>query len=332
MRRLILLAALLGLGWFVATPDIVQAEAAGITITPSLQEIILNPTEATKTFDIRVTNHTKASRSFSVYALDFGSLNDTGGVAFAGGQSDDLIKKYGLADWIELSESNITVQPDETVELQAIVKNAPNLTPGGHYSAIMLASQTAATDTGNTVGLNQTLSSLILAKKMGGERYDLRLNSITHGGNWLQLPETAELTFFNPGNVHVIPRGIVRILTPGGTVVAEGIINEDSGFLLPETSRTVHVPLRRIAPTGFWPGFYRLEATYRYDGLDRVATKSMPLRFFNGPGLVLGLLAVVAIGSGGFFGFRKLRQSLQGRAARKTHAAAKPKRKLVMRM
>jgi hypothetical protein len=315
--------------WLLPQP--VQAQPGGITVTPSIREVNLNPTDISKTFDINITNQTAAVQTFSITPQDFGSLDETGGIFFAGAQTNKLEKKYGIASWVSLSDRELVVQPKATAKLLVTIKNEPSLQPGGHYGAIMVAAHTAGKSANNAIGLNQTLSSLILAKKIGGERYDLRLDSINHNNSWLHLPRFAKLRFYNPGNVHVVPRGTVQLMTPSGAIVAEGIINEESAAVLPGTHRQLSSTLHTVGKPGLWPAFYKLKVTYRYDGLDRFATRTQTIHFVNIPGLLLAALLLTLIAGGGYWGWQRFARYRRSRQSAKK-AAQKPKQKLVLRM
>jgi hypothetical protein len=173
------------------------------------------------------------------------------------------------------------------------IDNRSSLQPGGHYGAIVARVTSLTDQTDNKVVINQELLSLLFVTKLGGEKYDLRLNSLSHNGNWFRLPTSARLRFQNPGNVHVIPRGEVRLKSPTGTVLAKGIINSESAYILPETFRELSVPLSRVGSALPLPGLYHLEVQYRYEGLNQVAVKRFNMQFIS-LGLYL-LLSVVGL-------------------------------------
>jgi hypothetical protein len=333
-RRLAILASLLALGLYSGIPRVVHAAPAGITLAPSIQELTLGAADTDQSLEISITNHTAAVQTFKLFAIDFGSLNDTGGILFAGSDSNNLIKKYGLAKWIALPESSVAIPALATAKIPITIRNDSSLQPGGHYAAIMAAAQTAGMHEGTSIGVDQTVSSLILAKKIGGEHYDLRLNKVEQNGNWLHMPSTVKLIFYDPGNVHVVPRGTVRVAAPNGTVVSEGIINEESGYLLPETHRQLYVPLRTLQGIGLWPGFYKLEITYRYGGLGRSVTYERMIFFVNLPGLLLTLGLLATAGWALYFSQKQIRHLHKQKPKKSTNTSddtGKPP-KLVLRM
>lgn len=291
IRTKLIAVSLFFIGLYCLLPQPAYATPKGITLAPAIQNITVTP-GSIQTFTVSLTNQTASTQVFKLYALDFGSLNETGGIAFAGTEGSNLIKKYGMAKWISLPTEPISIAVGVTASITATITDNPSLQPGGHYAAIMAAAQTAGTSSGPGVGLDQTLSSLVLAQKNGGEHHDLRLNKTEHNGNWLHLPTKAKLRFYNPGNIHVVPRGTVQVTTPSGKVIAEGIINDESGILLPETYRQLYVPMHQIGSNGSWPGLYKLRVQYRYDGLDRFATRTQTIFFLNIPGVCLMVLLI----------------------------------------
>lgn len=144
------------------------------------------------------------------------------------------------------------------------------------------------------VGINQSLATLIYALKSGGEIPDLKFNSLEFNKNFFYFPKSVKLRFENNGNVHVVPRGTINITDSSGKIVAQGIINANSGKVLPETFRTLEVPINRI---NIWnrPGIYRLEVNYRYDGLATFSTVKTTVVYFGYEGAVI--LLVIAGGA-----------------------------------
>jgi hypothetical protein len=278
-----------------------------ITIAPFLQQVTISPEDGAKTFALQLTNNTAVTQNFQLSALDFGSLDETGGLVFAGTEAGDLVLKYGLAAWLRLSQTELTLTAGQKASVQATIVDDVSLSPGGHYGAIVASLQSDNSSASNQINVKQKISALVLATKVGGEKYDLRLEGTEYRKNWLRLPREVSLRFYNPGNVHVVPRGIVKLTTIGGKSISQGIINQESAFVLPETHRKLHVPLQSVARSGWWPAFYKLQVDYRYDGYDKFATKTATLHFINLPGILLVLAVLTGLVGLGIWVFRKRR-------------------------
>lgn len=289
----ILTAILLGL------PGVVHAAGSvpDVTVVPFLQTVQILAQDKTKALDLTLSNNTKQTQSFKLSVLDFGALDESGGVAFASSDASTLIKKYGLSSWLKLESDSITLKPGQKAKIEAMIVNEDSLSPGGHYAAVVASLDSKDSPKGSQIDIKQQLSALIMATKIGGEKYDLSLDKTEFQTSWWRLPSSVTLRFKNPGNVQVIPRGTVKLIAPGGKVVSQGIINEGSGYVLPETFRRLTTELTSVARPRWWPATYSMQVSYRYDGLDVPAVKTFTVRFINLPALLVAgtLLAVIVI-------------------------------------
>lgn len=280
------------LSWLVVFPAAATSAATtpkGITLSPPEQQVVIQPTDAAKTFNLTLANHTGSLQELDLTTSDFGSLNDTGGVLLEG--SNSYTQHYGLVSWLSLGTDTVILRPAESRSVPVTIYNRNSLQPGGHYgSVVATVNSTLNSQSGNMVAVNQRLLSLILVDKVGGEHFNLKLDGLEQNGNWLRLPNNIKLHFQNPGNVHVVPRGLVKLISPGGTVVAQGIINESSAFILPESFQDVYVPLTSVASAPPLPGLYHLSVQYRYDGITNYATNSYAVHFID-----LGLYVLAAV-------------------------------------
>ena len=251
----------------------------GITISPFEQQITVQPSDVVKSFTLTLTNHTQQLQELNLTVRDFGSLNDTGGLLLEG--SNSYSRQYGLTAWLSLEKSSVDLQPGETASVLASVNNQSSLQPGGHYGAIIASVNSLNQPPSNNVVINQQLVSLVLVDKQGGEHFALKLTHESNNGSWLHLPSEVNLEFQNPGNVHVIPRGLVQLVSPTGRVLAQGIINDQSAFVLPESFRQLPVTLTPVNKQLPLPGLYRVKVIYRYDGITTTATKNYYLHFID---------------------------------------------------
>ena len=193
---------------------------SGFSINPFYQTIDVQKDQASVPFSVEVTNNTGAAGIFRVSVLDFGTLNESGGVAFLG-SSDNL--KYGLASWVSLQNDTLVLDPGETKTVSGTIENKESLSPGGHYGAVFFKiedNSSAAADQNDQVAFNPSFASLLFVRKVGGEAYGLHLDSENIAKNMFSLPDSVKLRFQNTGNVHVTPRGSVEISDPLGRLIA----------------------------------------------------------------------------------------------------------------
>ncbi|MEO8105566.1 MAG: hypothetical protein ABI602_04510 [Candidatus Saccharibacteria bacterium] len=297
------LVCVLGLGFITGWPlppasaaALAPNQPAGITLAPFLQTISVASFEPTKSVNLVVSNHTQVTRNFKVSITDFGAQGEFGGVAFLGLSNGNSPSRFGLARSMSVSQSDFSLAANASTTLLITVHNDENLTPGGHYGAVLVNESTGSSQpSANRVGANPTVSSLIFVTKLGGEQYDLRLNSVSHDTSWRHLPQVAHLRFYNPGNVAVVPRGTVRLLGPHNSLIGQGAINEDSSFILPDAYRQLGVPIKLVGAAPWWPAHYTLQVNYRYDGLAQTARHEEKLYFVNWPHLGFSIVIIIGL-------------------------------------
>lgn len=273
-----------------------KASAAGrvplLTISPFLQQVKIGADEPTKDFFVTIKNDSTEIREIKLSVLDFGSLNDSGGLAFAGANANELIKKYGLSNWLQLSTGSLTLGAGETAKITATIINDVTMQPGGHYGSIIASIDGQNIGQGNQISINQKLSALVFVNKQGGEKYDLSLKGVGFSRNIFKLPNKAELNFTNAGNTHLVPRGTLQLVDGKNHLIASGVINEESAIVLPEAKRRIIAELDRQGSPSFWPARYRLRVDYRYDGIEKFARKEVSLLYINPIGLLIAFSVV----------------------------------------
>ena len=307
MRRF-LLSFVFFLSLFSALPE--KARADAVSVSPMFQEVMIEAGQEEPAVEVAVTNDTETLQVFRLSVVDFGTLDESGGVAFLGA-SGDLERKYGLASWLTLEKDALAVSPGETQGLKVTIENRESLSPGGHYAAVLFRIENPEGKAENgvaQVGVSQSLASLVFVKKTGGEITNLDLKGTEWRKNIFGFPVEAKLRFQNTGNVHVVPRGTVEVKDMLERTVAKGSINAESGIILPETFRQYVVTLQEIAQP-LVPGPYTAFIHYRYDGKEEMSVQTE--RFFAGVGPSMAALLVVAGGSFLFTRYRKRERARQ---------------------
>lgn len=281
---------------YAATPAPAKPKSAigGITISPAFQQITIGQNEPEKTFDFAVTNNTSLEYELSLASVDFGSLDESGGVLFMGQSDKSLNYKYGLSQDITLQQDRVVVEPKATTKIPVTITNKESMSPGGHYGAILVTP--SESESTSKVQVNQVISSLLFVTKEGGAVYQMGLQSFQLKTHLFSSPSEVDVRFQNAGNVHVVPRGLVTITDPRGRIVKRGFVNDGSGIMLPETFRKFTVPLR-VINTAWWPGLYHMTLTYHFDGETVEHTKELTFTYVNGWYIVaiMALFAVVVL-------------------------------------
>lgn len=255
----------------VFSPLFVLAEAKDFSLSPLFHEVTFEASDTEKRVEVEVSNRTDRDAEFFLSAVDFGTLDESGGVAFLGG-GGDFERRYGLASWMRLPTDRMILPAGATEVVPVVIENKESLSPGGHYGAVAFQMENASGDTleSSLVSVRSSFASLFFVKKSGGEVMNLEYRGVLRmDRDAFGVPEKIFLRFQNAGNAHLVPRGIVAVRDMWGRVVRRSVLNEESGRILPESFRTYTVPLKNMAPA-FLPGTYTISVEYRYDGSDDV--------------------------------------------------------------
>jgi hypothetical protein len=211
---------------------------------------------------------------------------------------------YGLAKWLQLPQKSITLQPKQTQTIQDQILNLPDLSPGGHYGALMLqANNPGSSDVSNKVSVRPIASSLLFITKLGGDTHKLSLSGVIFSRTLFSLPKSVDLRFHNDGNSHVVPRGNVYLRTAGGKLISQGTVNEDSNLVLPETYRQLNVRLHETG--GLVPsGKYSLQVDFRFDGIDIFRSYRQDFYVLQ-PWTILLVVMILVLAAGGIAVYKK---------------------------
>lgn len=263
----------------------------GLTVSPAFQMVTVPVGASQQPVSFKITNNRPVAQSFSLSVADFNALNESGGLFFVGTNPTSLQKKYGLAKWISLPQASISLQPKQTMTINATILNLPDLNPGGHYGALMIA--LGGQNQPGSIAIHPIASSLLFVTKLGGDTHRMSLKSVSFDSRLFKLPSKMTLRFHNDGNTHLVPRGSVSIFNPNGKLISKGIINENSGILLPEVDRDYSVSLHKVAISNL-PGKYKIKVDFRFDGLNQYRSYQKTFFYISGPLVSLFLIAAIS--------------------------------------
>lgn len=275
-------------------PAFSQTTASGFTLSPPFKEIELKKEASQSSYFIEITNNTPAHQTLFLSVVDFGSLDESGGVAFLGTRPEILERKYSLASWVTLEKDVLELEAQKPQRLKVTIVNKESLSPGGHYAAVVATSKPLPERKENNILLSYAFASLIFAKKIGGEKYQLDLVGKEVQWRWFSIPKQIRLRFQNSGNVHLIPRGVITIADPAGRLISKGIFNQESSFILPETFRIFPVELQTMK-LPFIPGRYQLMVKYRYQGKEDYQSVEESFFFIGIPSTVTFIFAASSL-------------------------------------
>ncbi len=293
------LAAITILAAIASGSTCLAQDTSGVGIAPFYQNVTIGQNQAQAEYAVNLTNDSAVSQSFTLSTMNFGALNNTGGVAFLGSSSSQFAQKHGLTSWMSLNEDSVTLTPGANTQIVVTIHNSASLGVGGHYGAVLATAQSAPAAPGAKpqVGVRQVLSSLILLIKSGAPPPNLVLVSQKTPDAGFSLPASTTDSFENQGDIHVVPRGLTDVRDPTGRLVMNGGLNIDSGIILPGMYRSYSTPLMKLA-SAWLPGNYTLTTTYRYDGTNATKTFVSTIWYW-GPAYVWALMAMVLLVLGG---------------------------------
>ncbi|MFA6005577.1 MAG: hypothetical protein WC775_03795 [Patescibacteria group bacterium] len=216
----------------------------GLELFPAFSEVVLDKPEQVKEIDITLTNHYPFPISVKVFPIDFKQAGNHGQIDFIGQNSKSY--SYSLASFLTFENTLYTIEPRQSQTVRVSAKNRDDLSPGGHYAAVVMQIENGVENTEGTK-VTHALSSLILLRKVGGELFNLSLVNISwpHSAVHFSIPKAIELLFQNEGNVHMIPYGRVEIRDMFNRLVSKGVINVASERVFPETQRYIRVLMEK---------------------------------------------------------------------------------------
>jgi hypothetical protein len=217
---------------------------SGIQIEPSYQEYVVTTDDSFVKGSAKISNTTNESVTLKIFALDIRQANEKGEISFVDKPLSG--EAFTLATFLDPEKKSIELKKGESQEVPFTVRNSPDLSPGGHYGAII--AQYAETNEKGKQQVLPALSSIVLVRKTGGERYNISLVSLEKEAKGVRfsMPSKYLLTFANEGNVHSVPRGLIEFKDTFGRVTHRGLINDGSLFVLPQVRRQIPVTMKQI--------------------------------------------------------------------------------------
>lgn len=235
----------------VLAPDIFaqeleQNEQAGFILEPAFQEVEIDSLHPTVQTTFSLENTTQQAESFEVFSVEFPSTQHFGSLNFIDfGQS--AIKQQ--PSYMTFDAQQFVVNPHEKREIVVRVTNRANLKPGGTYTAVVV--RTIQKDKTEDQVVLPAFASLFLIRKSEGEIRNISISAIEESTKLIRLsfPNRIAVTFQNNGNVHLIPRGQVLVKDSFKRVIKQGIINEESTYVYPDTQKVIYVDMHKSRMT-----------------------------------------------------------------------------------
>jgi len=220
-----------------------ETNRSSFEISPAFLEATISDQQQISENNITLTNNTQSALEVEVFLTEFTQTGHFGMINFVSNLEGNYLKN--TTSFISINKDRLVIDPKTAEKIIVRVENRPSLSPGGHYFAL-IARVINNNDDHSTQKVSPALSSLFLIRKEGGEMTNLSLKSLDWdpGRLTFKIPQRIELLFINEGNVHVVPRGSVVLRDIFGNQIFQGIINEESSYILPGTQRKIPVRIK----------------------------------------------------------------------------------------
>lgn len=213
-------------------------ESVTLSVTPPLFQMAAEPEQVWQS-SIKVVNTN--SFPLTVYAnpVNFMPVGEGGQGRFIPVFESET-EGQTLAEWITVTDAPIVIPPETSKDVPFVVSVPDNAPPGGHFASILVGTKPPDNSNELAVRTSQVVSSLFFLTVAGDivERAAIREFSVDE--SFTETPHANFiLRFQNEGNVHVRPRGEIKIFNMWGKQRGFLPINQNSqyGNVLPETIR-----------------------------------------------------------------------------------------------
>ncbi len=231
-----------------------------LTIAPPYTNIILAPGTRWQSV-LEVTNGSTYPVTVRARVRDVRPGSE-GGVIFV--ERGSTPTPYALATWVQVPLVPLVIQPAQTVALNYAIDIPHDAEPGGHYAALLVESEPEGGV--EAVRVSTALSSILLVRVSGEVEESGYIQSF-EADDIVSRAQVGRfhLRFTNTGNVHIEPRGDIRILNMFGRERGRLTVGQADAFgpVLPRSTKD-YVFSWEGDPGFLDIGVYRARAELRY--------------------------------------------------------------------
>lgn len=215
------------------------AGSIGISVTPLIREVSLNPGEA-MSGTVDITNTLGAEETIYPVVMDFAASDDPNSSQpklIQGATSD---AQFALSQWVHFSVTTLVVPGKRTQSIGYTVQVPANAEPGDHYGAIFASTQPPQAGNQSSVTIGAQVGSLLLVTVSAGQ-------TVVKGSIENFLPNQAlyqsgssvgfHSLVSNTGTIHYVPKGSVTVTDMLGKTVSVADFNKTGGNILPGSKR-----------------------------------------------------------------------------------------------
>ena len=218
---------------------VVNAEEVGVgfTITPPIFELKANPGDQLN--DV-ISIYNSGAENLDIYVVieNLRPVGEKGQVQVVFDNDETLPT---LKSWIEITNSEFSVEPGETENIQFKINIPGSAEPGGHFATILFGTTQNKAVTGTGSQISQKIGSLVFITVTGETNEDAKIIEFTADkGLYLSTNDYSFNTRIeNSGNVYVRPRGFLVITNIFGKKVDE--VEVDGKNILPDATREIPI-------------------------------------------------------------------------------------------
>ncbi len=241
----------------------VSAQGLSFSITPTIFDMAAMPGQAWSS-GVKVVNNNPYDLTVYATPVNFIPQGERGHGAFL--PIDETDGGRTLAEWMDVSPEPFVIPQESSITVPVTISVPQDAPPGGHYAAIMIGTRPPVEKGTVEIKTSQIITSLFFVRIAGDvvERGEVRT---FRSGSWFAGGPTMdfEVRFENKGNVHLLPRGEIRIFNMWGKERGVIPINHETNFgnVLPESTRQFEFTWRGEASL-VDIGRYRAELTLGY--------------------------------------------------------------------
>jgi len=211
---------------------ILALDARAVTVSPVIIEHEVAPGMRVQG-KIMVINDSAGKQTYYTSIQSFVPEGEEGGQKYL-----EEAAPSGLPAWFRLSESSITLEPNESKEIQYTLDVPANAEPGGHYATLFYSTTPELEKNRTNVGIAAKTGIIFLVKVAGDVKEDATIESFTVNRRLISsLPAMMSLRIRNNGTVHFRPEGTLTIRNMWGGIVAKVPANPKNSAVLPTSIR-----------------------------------------------------------------------------------------------
>ncbi|MEA1962888.1 MAG: hypothetical protein U9M94_01465 [Patescibacteria group bacterium] len=215
--------------------------AIAFSITPPLIKNTMSPGDIWKS-SIKIINNNPKEINIYVQALDFQGGDESGEVEFLQAKEKNADGSLPFfSQWIVFEKKEFILPPFGSKEIPFIIDVPIGASPGGHYAALLAGTAPPTDDiSGSSIKISSLLTSLILLNVKGDVHERGIIREFSSGKKFYQNEKIDFIVRFeNLGNIHLQPRGDIKIYNQFDKLQDKILINHDTDFgnVLPKNIR-----------------------------------------------------------------------------------------------